>query len=432
MSEEKNIPKVKMTKNHWMAIFFCGMGMTAFDIQYLARNFYVIYQEAFGTTDAQMGLLLSAIGVAATIAYFYGGIICDVVKPRTMLTFAYSLCTIASLILLTNPGFVPSIIIFVSFALTPLWAPMVKFLAVITPEEASGKTYGWLDSFNGITELVIGFVGSWVVASFGSALSVRLIISIHAAMSLISLIGLQIISHNNKAALLERSQSANKEESFNFKNLILLMRDPSQWLVWLGIAFGYTGYIGLTYLSPMLVEFFGVSTAAVTALDTIRNNGITFILPIVAGWLSDKIGAVRSYFLWLGFYVLSMGIILIIPWTPVFYIVGIASVLLLACSVKGRSPLSSSMLTQVRTPMYLFSTAVGMESLLLTLPDTFCYTIAGNLIESKGQVGYYYVFAGCLVFALLGLICNIILDRRMKAGKTSEAFFAKHQLATKK
>ena len=88
MSEEKNIPKVKMTKNHWMAIFFCGMGMTAFDIQYLARNFYVIYQEAFGTTDAQMGLLLSAIGVAATIAYFYGGIICDVVKPRTMLTFA--------------------------------------------------------------------------------------------------------------------------------------------------------------------------------------------------------------------------------------------------------------------------------------------------------------------------------------------------------
>ncbi len=40
------------------------------------------------------------------------------------------------------------------------------------------------------------------------------------------------------------------------------------------------------------------------------------------------------------------------------------------------------------------------------------------------MTGYKYVFLACLVFAALGLVCNIILDKRMRDGKTSEKFFA--------
>jgi len=419
MGSENSTKKIKMTSSIWTSVFFCGMGMTAFDVQYLARNYYVLWKDAFGTTDAQLGFMLSAIGIAAVCAYFYNGFLSDFFKPRTILSFAYVMSTISGIVLLFNPNYVIATVIFVLFALTPLWAPIVKLLANTTPPELSGKIYGWLDSFNGLTGLAIGFVASFIVSKFDARIAMRAVIAMYVVMSILSFIGLQIICRGGKADI--KPQDDN--EKLSIKNISILLRDPNQWLVWLGIAFGYTGYIGLTYLSPMLADYFGVSTATITALNTIQNSGLTFIIPIFSGWLSDRVGAVRSYFLWLAFYIVSMGIVFIIPWAPAFYIVGIASVILLACSVKGRSPLSSSMLTDVRTPLWLFGSSVGLESVLLTLPDTFCYTIAGNLIENKGITGYKIVFAGCLIFALLGLICNIILDRRMKAGLTSDKFF---------
>lgn len=48
------------------------------------------------------------------------------------------------------------------------------------------------------------------------------------------------------------------------------------------------------------------------------------------------------------------------------------------------------------------------------------------MLEAHGNSGYYYIFGMCLAFAVAGLVCNIILDRRLKAGKTSEWFFNKH------
>lgn len=418
-SEKKN---VKMTGRVWFLIFFCGMGCTAFDIQYLVRNYYVLYKEAFGTTDSQMGMILSAVGVAAVIAYFVNGFLTDLAKPRTILTIAFSIGTAACVALLLFPNYIVSMIVFVVFALTPLWAPVVKLVADTTPPELSGKVYGWVDSFWGLTGLAIGFVASAIVSMADAAIAMRLVIILYLVMNVLCLISVQIIGRQSISSA--SSAEKNEEDKFSLKNVLILFRDPNQWLVWLGIGFGYTGYLGLTYLSPLLSEYFGVSTAAITALNTIQNNGITFVLPIVSGWLSDKMGATRSYFIWLGFYIASMGIILIIPWAPLFYILAIAALLLVACSVKGRSPLSSSMLTDVRTPLFLMGTSVGIESMIMTIPDTFFYTIAGNMIENQGKTGYFWVFVACLGFALAGLVCNVILDRRLKAGKTSDKFFA--------
>lgn len=420
MSETK---KAKMTTFTWFAVFICGLGSTATGAQSIIKNFYVIYKEANMLTDGQMGTILSIMSIAQVLSYFYGGIISDIIKPKTILTFACASYCVSSIILASNPGYVASIVIFCLFALTPFWAPMVKLLATTTPPELSGKVYGWLDSFSGLTGLFVGLATTWAVASFGSVFSVRVMCIMYAVMAGITLIGIQIIAKQAKPETAEE-KTESEEEKFSFKNVLKLCKDPSQWLVWLGITFGYTGYIGLTYMSPMLVEFFGMSQASVTLLDTIRNNVLTFIIPIFSGWYADKVGAVKSYFLWLGFYMASILIILFIPWTPAYYLFAVASVLLLASSLKGRSPLSNTLLTTVRTPMMLFSTSVAFESMVMTIPDTFAYSMAGNAIEKYGMTGYKYIFIVSIALVLAGLVCNIILDRRMKAGKDSTWYFA--------
>ena len=56
-----------------MSVVILGMCYTTFgNMQYL-QYYYVMYQEANGLTDMQMSTILTAIGIAAVIAYAYNG-----------------------------------------------------------------------------------------------------------------------------------------------------------------------------------------------------------------------------------------------------------------------------------------------------------------------------------------------------------------------
>lgn len=195
----------------------------------------------------------------------------------------------------------------------------------------------------------------------------------------------------------------------NFKNVMILFRDPNQWLTWLAIGLGYTAYVGMTYVSPLLASEFGVEASIITVLDTIKNSGIGLIAPLIAGFIATKKGAVRSYFLWLGLYIVSMVLIIVLPWQPAFAVIAILTILLLSFSAKGRSAISNTVLVDIKTPMYLFGTSVGIEALIMRIPDIFMFTLAGNMIDTYGNTGYYMVFGGCLVFALAGMLCNVVL-----------------------
>lgn len=141
MEETKKI-KVRLNGKQWLAIIVCGMAYNALGIlQYLARDYYVIYKEANGLSDSQMGLILSAVGVAAVVAYFYNGFVTDLMRPKIMMMFSCSVCVILSVILLMSPGFIPFVICFCAFALLPMWSPMAKLLAGLGTNEESNQIF---------------------------------------------------------------------------------------------------------------------------------------------------------------------------------------------------------------------------------------------------------------------------------------------------
>ncbi len=423
--EETKKTKVRLNGKQWLAVIVCGMAYNALGIlQYLARDYYVIYKEANGLTDSQMGLILSAVGVAAVVAYFYNGFVTDLMRPKIMMMFSCSVCVILSVILLMSPGFIPSVICFCAFALLPMWSPMAKLLAGLGTNEESNQIFAWLDFVIAASALLTGFAASAAVASFASIAGVRVILVICLVMNVLVVVTLPMVDKTTREDFIKMKKE--NEGGFTLKNVLILFRDPDQWLIWLAIGLGYTGYIGITYLAPLMVDAFGMSEAVATALSTVTNHGVGLVAPLIAGVLATRFGAVRSYLLWLMFYVVSMVAMIILPWQPALLAIAILCTVLLAFSVKGRSAISSTVLTNIETPLFLFGTSVGIESLIMTIPDTFCYTIAGNMIEANGTNGYYYVFGMCLAFAVAGLICCIIVDRRLKAGKTSAWFMEQH------
>lgn len=431
MSEGNKSTKTKMGSKQWLAVFACSMAYVALaNLQYLARDYYVIYQEANGLTSVQMGMIMTAVGLCAVIASFYNGFITDLVRPKTLLVISCSICVVFGGVILTNPGYIISMVAFCVFAMLPFWTPMAKLLAGITEtKEQSSKIFAWLDFFIAGAGLLAGFIASAAVASAGSAFGVKIITIVYMIMSALCVICIPFVDKSAKEESKKDKEAG--DQGFNFKNVMILFRDPNQWLTWLAIGLGYTAYIGMTYISPLLASEFGVSPSVITVLDTIKNSGIGLIAPLIAGMIATRRGAVRSYFCWLGLYIASMVLIIVLPWKPAFAAIAILSVVLLSFSAKGRSAISNTVLMDVKTPMFLFGTSVGIESLIMRIPDIFMFTLAGNMIDTYGSKGYYIVFAGCLGFALAGLLCNIILTRRLKAGKDSEWFFANAQKAGK-
>lgn len=134
---------VKLTGLHWLSVVILGMCYTTFgNMQYLVQYYYVMYKEANGLTDMQMSTILTAIGIAAVIAYAYNGFLTDLIKPRLLMTFTLSLAILGGVVLLFNPGYIASIIIFCGYALLPMWGPMSKLLVGISTEEQADKIFG--------------------------------------------------------------------------------------------------------------------------------------------------------------------------------------------------------------------------------------------------------------------------------------------------
>lgn len=418
--------KTALSKKQWLAALIYGCVYTSFgNLQYLVQYYYVIYQEANGLTDGQMGKILTYIGIAATLAYFINGFITDMVKPRTLLILTLSLAVAGGVLLMFNLGYIASIVVFCMFALLPLWSPMSKLFVSIANTEESDRMFGLLDFFAAAASMLAGTVAGIIVAKSGSKMAVVGLCAFYTVINVVGLIATFVLTKDVDMGVKEKSS----EDGFSLKNLILLFRDPDQWLLWLGIAFGYTGYIGVSYIAPMLADVYGMSTSTVTFIETYVVNAIGLIAPLISGRLAAKMGAVRSYFVWLGFYVASMVLVLFLPWQASLSIVAILALVLVTFSVKGRSAISNSVLNDAKTPLYLFGTSVSIQAVFMSIPDTFVWDLAGKWLDAYGNDGYRYIFYLSLAFALAGLVCNIILDRRMKAGKDSEWFFKTHHKA---
>lgn len=413
----------KLTGIHWFTALIMGMVYTSFgNLQYLVRDYYVMYQEANGLADSQMGAILTAVGVCATIAYAYNGILSDMVKPKILMTVTLGLAAVAGIVLLTNPGYIASMLIFCLFALLPLWGPMSKLVVGISDDYQVGQMFGWLDFFLAVFGVAAGSFAAHIVASSGSVAAIRGLVIFYTVCNIAGVVGVWII--DKKADQSKLAASEKGEDAFSFRKVGTLLADPNQWLQWLGVALGYTGWLAMTYVGPMLSDVFGMDTATVTVIDAVKNNGIGLIAPLISGWLAAKYGAVRSYFLWLAMYIVSAVMMVFLPWASgLAWLIVLAGVLV-STSVKGRSAISNTVIADCKTPLALFGTSVCVQSVFMSIPDMFIYTWAGNWLDQYGNQGYKYIFGLCLLFSVAGLVCNIILDRRLKAGKTSEWFFA--------
>lgn len=415
--------KEKLTGKQWLAITVAGLAFTATcGVSYFINYYYAIYQEATGFTDGQIGTILSSIGIIAVISYLFGGPLADKVRSKVLLIFCCLSTAVCSLVMLTFPRYEIMLVVQIVLglcALLPHYAPLCKFITTIgNSQDQTNKLWGIYTAVVGASGALIGFIGTAIINHFNDAkIGMRIIILMFVALEIFCACMFPVVDKSKHGDPVSKGGG-----SFKLSDIGRLLTMPKMWLVFISLIGIYLTAFAFTYIMPLLTNVFMVPLAMVTLISTIRANLIKVVSGPAAGTLAAKLHTSHKANLIL--YVVAfigMLLLVLIPWGKQSIALAIVAVVILAFAYSASTTYWTPLVSDAGIPNECLGTAIGFSSVVMTLPDTFAYKLAGNAIEANGESAYKGIFLVVLAAYVVGAIANTILIRVRKKELAAEA-----------
>lgn len=243
---------MKKSFKQWATLIaICMAGGTIFKLAYLRDVFYVAMQEAFGFTNTQFGLMMTAFAVTQFIAYLPGGWITDLVPVKYLIPVSLISTGLCGFWLATYPPFTSVLIIQAVMGITItllFWEAMIKGTRMIGTAEEQGRMFGLLEGGRGLFATIISFAALWMFTNFGEGrMGLRATMIFYA----IALCGLGVVCF----FLIEKNDvegKVNAKEALD--GLLHVAKLPRVWVAGGIVFFGYSFYNGLSYFSSYLTE----------------------------------------------------------------------------------------------------------------------------------------------------------------------------------
>ena len=175
-------------------------------------------------------------------------------------------------------------------------------------------------------------------------------------------------------------------------------------------------YESYSYVTPYLTNFFGLSASLGAIVSLVKSYGLAVFSGIIAGYAADKIHS-NPKVVSIGFFlmVLGLGMFMILPAQPELIWVALITILVLSLGLFVVRALYFAIIDEIKIPLKYTGMAVGFASVIGCLPQTFIYSITGNLLDKyPGHEGYLYMFIYMFVCAAIGGVCALVLHRQIK------------------
>lgn len=406
--------KGKLNKRGMAQFLICCLGGNIGYGVYMLRNtFYDAFIEGYGITNTQFGTLVSVYASVAMFTYFLGGIVCDKVSARKMVTVSWVVNGVCTMFLSTFPSYP---ILLVTYGLMGLcatftfWAPLNKVIRQMGKNVGGeGKAFGGVEGGRAFAEMLVGtFI---VIASSHMITAVAgLKMGLILCGAILLLCGI--------AAWFAFSDEDDEEESgekYTVKSLVACLKNPNVWILSLMVlgCYAVSGTLG-GYTSTIATKGFGAGVT-VAAFIGMCNSYFKPIGSIGGGFLSDKFGYAKT----LGFGALGMGVIaLIVALMPKnssmlgVFVVIYAIMIIFVGVVRGNfyTPLS-----EAGVPMLYTGTAIGIIATVGYLPDVFMSIICGHFLDTYEEVtALRYILLMLAGFAFAAFIVAQIFIRKNK------------------
>lgn len=414
------------TLQKWITLLAVALtGGVINKICYLRETYYDPLQQATGATDVQLGLLMSAFGIANFIFYFPGGILADKFSSKRLIVFSCFTTAAAGFWYATLPSFQVLMVIHVVFAVTTVftfWAAMVKIVNNLGGAEEQGRLMGSLEASRGLFGTIAAFVSVFFFSQAGEG--------VHGLQATVRFYSVVLIAAGVLAAIFiqepecmkikpDKNEGKEKKDKVSKEDVFAVIKIPRVWLAGILVLMSYSALIFHGMVTPYMTAAFGLSGSVVAVLSTIRTYVMMMIGAMVAGILADKMGSVIRFMKYgfIGMAIFGAGYLLVPANRALVWLIVLNFVFYGMClySVKA---LYFATIDEVLVPKKLAGTASGIISLIGYCPEIFMYVWVGKIVESgSGLSGYHTVFKWMIGFAVVGFLCAMLLQYLTKKAK---------------
>ena len=400
---------LKKNWKQWLSLFcLCVGGGTIYKLPYIRDVFYVQFQEAFGATNTQMGLMMTVYAITCAVSFLPGGWLTDLIPAKYLVSIGLFTTGATGLLLMSIPPMSVVLLAQGIFGITTtllFWEAMFKGVRILGSDEEQGRLFGLLEGGRGIASTLISFAALAVCAKLGEGkLGMQGTIIFYSVV--LMLLGVMCFFLMDKNPV---EGKINARECL--AGMVQVLKLPKVWLAGLIVFCGYASYQCLSYFTPYLVDVYGMSASMGSVISIIRTYILAIIIAPIGGALADKKGSKIKFLQ----YIYVIGIILAL--LPVFIVPGDGTLILMvivmlcvAATVMVLRGIYSSTTAEINIPVVLAGAALGIMSQLGNAPDFFLQTMCGWFIDSHpGRAGYQMVFITMAILCVFGMVFCMIL-----------------------
>ena len=400
---------LKKNWKQWLSLFcLCVGGGTIYKLPYIRDVFYVQFQEAFGATNTQMGLMMTVYAITCAVSFLPGGWLTDLIPAKYLVSIGLFTTGATGLLLMSIPPMSVVLLAQGIFGITTtllFWEAMFKGVRILGSAEEQGRLFGLLEGGRGIASTLISFAALAVCAKLGEGkLGMQGTIIFYSVV--LMLLGVMCFFLMDKNPV---EGKINARECH--AGMVQVLKLPKVWLAGLIVFCGYASYQCLSYFTPYLVDVYGMSASMGSVISIIRTYILAIIIAPIGGALADKKGSKIKFLQ----YIYVIGIILAL--LPVFIVPGDGTLILMvivmlcvAATVMVLRGIYYSTTAEINIPVVLAGAALGIMSQLGNAPDFFLQTMCGWFIDSHpGRAGYQMVFITMAILCVFGMVFCMIL-----------------------
>lgn len=402
------------TLHKWALVILISMGSSIiYAPMYLKNVFYDPLMQALGCSNADLGLMVSAYGIAAMICYLPSGIVADKFRMRTLATVGFLTTAVLVAIYATLPSVQVCFALFVAMGVTSIliwWGTRFKVVRLCCEEDEYASKIGISYSIYGVTGLVLGLINAGIIASIANAATGVQVMLVFLAV-IIAVLGIIAFF-----LIPDFKGEINKDAKlFSLAEAVQAFKHPG--VIWACVAYFcvYAVYQGATYTTPYLTQCFNADGNLVNVIGLIRTYGIGLLAGPIVGFIATKIKSPSKAII--GGFVLAIAVLMgfiFYPHDPNAAIIVSIMVVLFGFATYGAFSIGSSPLSEVKIPMQIFGTAAGLLSVIGFLPDVFIHTWYGSMIDAQGTAAFNGIFGIEIGLAVVGIFCLVMLLRSIK------------------
>lgn len=378
---------------------------------------------ALDLDNTQLGLIQSAYGVVAMLAYFPGGPLADRFSARKLLTASLVTTALGGFYFATLPSFTGLWLLFSFWGLTTIllfWAALIRATREWGDPERQGQAYGLLDAGRGLLAAAMASAAVALLSGFfpedpatltaaDRREAIRAVILFYTSITLATALLTWFFIQEP-----DEEEGPVSGSAFPWARIREVLGKPTLWLQASIVVCAYVGYKGIDYFSLFAVDVYGLSEMEGASISA-TTAWIRPIAALGAGLLADRILASRATSL--GFFLIAAAYTL-----PFFIEVGsftvfslLVNVGLTSAAVYGLRGVYFALLEEGRIPPAVTGTAVGIVSVLGYSPDVFFGPLAGWIIDANPGLPGYQIFSGVMIgFAALGLLASLLFTRQRR------------------